>query len=40
MSKNLNETHRDIFEHDMGNNRDAMKMAIKECPYVHDDGEI
>ena len=37
VKKNLDEIHRYFIEHDIGTNRDAMKMVIEECPYGQDD---
>ena len=37
VDKNLDETHRDVSEHDIETNWGAMKMVIEEGPYVHDD---
>ena len=32
MNNNLDETHRDVYEHDKETNWDAMKMLIEEFP--------
>ena len=40
VNKNLDETNRDISEHDIETNRDAKKMVIEECLDGHDDYEI
>ena len=39
VNNNLDETHRDISEHDIETNRDIIKMVIEECPGGHDDDE-
>ena len=38
-NKNLDETHKDISEHDIETNQYAMKMVIEECLDGHDDDE-
>ena len=37
VNNNLDEIHRDISEHDIETNHDAMKTVIEECPDGHDD---
>ena len=39
VNKNLDETHRDIFKHDIETNRDATKMVIEKFSDGHDDDE-
>ena len=39
VNKNLDETQRDISEHGIETNWDAMKMVIEECPDDQDDDE-
>ena len=39
MNKNLYETHRYIYEHDIENNQDALKIVTEEFPDGHDDDE-
>ena len=39
VNNNLDETHRDISEHDIETNRDITKMVIEEFPGGHDDDE-
>ena len=35
-NNNLDETHRDVYEHNNKTSRNAMKMAIEEFPDGHD----
>ena len=37
VNKNLDEIKRDITEHEIETNGDAMKMLIQKFPYVQDD---
>ena len=40
VKNNLDETHRDVSEHDIKKtNQDDLKMIIEECPDAHDDDE-
>ena len=39
VNKNMDETHRDISEHDIETNWDAMKVVIEEFPDGHGDDE-
>ena len=39
VNKNLDETHRDLSEHEKESNLYAVKMAIEECPDVRDDNK-
>ena len=37
LNKNLDEIHRYIYEHDIENNRNSMKIVTEAFPYGHDD---
>ena len=37
VNKNLDETHKNIPEHDIETNQDSMKMIMEECPDGPDD---
>ena len=39
VNKKLDETHRDIYEHDIDTNMNATKTVIKKYPDGHDDDE-
>ena len=39
VNNNLDETHRDFYEHDIETNQNATKMAIEKLPDGHDDDE-
>ena len=39
VNKKLDETHRDISEHDIENNLNAPKTVMGKYPYCHNDGE-
>ena len=40
VNKNLDETHRDIYEHDIETNLNATKMLIEKYPDGHQDIHI
>ena len=40
VNKNWDETHRDIYEHDIENNWGATKMLTEEFPDGHDNDKI